>query len=112
MLGAMNLLQLPEQYRPAIDDLPSDMQTIVKALEKDFPGQGMLIILSLAQRVGGAYYYIQMLDKLSKDWRNDTIRKMYDTGKYTAKDLSRLWSLSHRQIQYILAAPDSSQKRA
>jgi len=104
------LLQLPEQYFPAIDSLPRDMQAFAEALEHDFPGQAVLILLSLAQRVGGAWYYVPMLDKLSKDWRNDTIRSMYDSGEYTAKDLGRIWRLSHRQIQNILAAPSNSQQ--
>jgi len=105
-----HLLQLPEQYWPAIDSLPRDMQAFAEALEQDFPGQAVLILLSLAQRVGGGWYYVPMLDKLSKAWRDDTIRSMYDSGEYTAKDLGRIWRLSHRQVQNILAAPASSQK--
>lgn len=105
-----NLLQLPEQYRPTIDELPRDMQTMAQALEEDFPGLGVQIMLSLAQRVGGAWYYVRKLDKLPMKWRNDTIREMYDSGKYTAKDLSRIWRLSHRQIQYILEAPSVSRQ--
>jgi Mor family transcriptional regulator len=93
----MNLLQLPEHYRPAIDDLPKDMQVMASALEEDFPGQAVQIVLSLAQRIGGGWYYVQKLAKLTINWRNDTIRKMYDTGVYTAKDLSRIWSLSQLQ---------------
>lgn len=57
----------------------------------------------LAQRIGGAWYYVRKLDEMPKAWRNDTIRKMYDAGEHTAKDLSRIWRLSHRQVQNILA---------
>lgn len=105
-----SLLQIPQQYWPPVADLPRDMQTIVEALEEDFPGQGMTIIMSLAQRVGGAWYYIQMLEKLSKAWRDDTIRAMYDTKDYSAKDLGRIFRLSHRQVQNILAAPGSKKE--
>ncbi len=98
-----HLLQLPEQYRPTIEQLPKDMQIMAQALEEDFPGQGVVIVLSLAQHLGGAWYYVRKMDKLPLEWRNDTIREMYDSGAYTAKDLSRVWRLSHRQIQYILA---------
>jgi len=105
-----HLLQLPEQYRPAIDELPKDMQIMAQALEEDFPSLGVLIVLSLAQRIGGGWYYVRKLDKLPMEWRNDTIREMYDSGEYTAKDLSRIWRLSHRQIQYILADAGHSQK--
>ncbi len=111
-LNDIDLIKLPEQYRPAIDDLPSDMQVMAAALEEDFPGQSVQIVLSLAQRIGGGWYYVQKLDKLSKDWRNDTIRAMYDTGTYTAKALSRTWRLSLRQIQNIIAQPDSTKKPA
>jgi Mor family transcriptional regulator len=98
-----SLLQIPQQYWPPMEDLPRDMQTMAESLEQDFPGQGMLITLSLAQRIGGAWYYVRKLDEMPKAWRNDTIRKMYDSGEHTAKDLSRIWRLSHRQVQNILA---------
>jgi Mor family transcriptional regulator len=101
----MDIAKLPEQYQPAIEELPKDMQIMAQALEEDYPGQAVQIVLSLAQRIGGAWYYVGKLDKLPLDWRNDNIRKMYDTGEYTAKDLSRIWRLSIRTIQNILAAP-------
>ena len=105
-----SLLQIPQQYWPPVADLPRDMRTIVEALEEDFPGKGMPIIMSLAQRVGGGWYYIQMLEKLSKAWRDDTIRAMYDTKDYSAKDLGRMFRLSHRRVQDILAAPGSQKE--
>ena len=100
-----SLLQIPQQYWPPMEDLPRDMQTMAEALEQDFPGKGMLILLCLAQRIGGAWYYVRKLDEMPKAWRNDTIRKMYDDKEtsYTAKDLGRIWRLSHRQVQNILA---------
>ena len=100
-----SLLQIPQQYWPPVEDLPRDMQTMAEALEQDFPGKGMLILLCLAQRIGGAWYYVRKLDEMPKAWRNDTIRKMYDDKEtnYTAKDLGRIWRLSHRQVQNILA---------
>ena len=100
-----SLLQIPQQYWPPVEDLPRDMQTMAEALEQDFPGKGMLILLCLAQRIGGAWYYVRKLDEMPKAWRNDTIRKMYDDKEtnYTAKDLSRIWRLSYRQVQNILA---------
>jgi len=105
-----HLLQLPEQYRPTIEQLPRDMQVMASALEEDFPGLGVMIVLSLAQRIGGAWYYVRKMDKLPQQWRNDTIREMYDSGEYTAKVLSRIWRLSHRQVQYILAEAGTTQK--
>ncbi|MGD9950520.1 MAG: Mor transcription activator family protein [Desulfobulbus sp.] len=109
-ITTMDIKNLPEEYRPAIEELPKDMQVMAYALEEDFPGQAVQIVLSLAQRIGGAWYYVRKFDKLSLSWRNNTIRNMYDSGEYTAKDLSRIWRLSIRQIQYILAEPSCNPK--
>lgn len=101
-LNDINLLNLPEQYRPSIDDLPRDMGVLARILEEYFPEQGVLIVLVMAHRVGGGLFYVRKLNGLRCAWRNDTIRKMYDSGEYTAKALCRKWRLSQRTIENIL----------
>ena len=105
-----DLAGLPERYRPPIEQLPGDMQVIAQAMEQDFPGFGVLITLSLAQRVGNGWMYIRRLDGPLLDWRNDQIRAMYDQGKVTMRQLARIWRLSQSSIEKILAQPDSSRE--
>ncbi|WP_028319652.1 hypothetical protein [Desulfobulbus elongatus] len=104
------LTNLPEQYRPPIDDLPGDMQVIAKAIEMDFPGLGVLIALALAQRVGGGPLYVRRMDRPLLDWRNDQIRAMYDRGEITMRELAWMWRLSLSSVEKILAQPSTKQK--
>lgn len=103
--------QLPEQYRPPISELPGDMQAIAQAMEEDFPGLGVRIVLALAQRFPGQWVYIRKMDGPMLAWRNDCIRAMYDQGNITGRELSRFWRLSQSSIEKILAQPGNSQKR-
>jgi Mor family transcriptional regulator len=102
---------LPAEYRPPIGELPGDMRVIAGALEEDFPGLGVLITLSLAQRLGGGWTYIRRLNNPLIDWRNDQIRAMYDQGGVTVRELARIWRLSQSSIEKILARPSKRAAR-
>jgi Mor family transcriptional regulator len=110
MLDKQQINQLPEQYRPPIEELPGDMQAIAQAMEEDFPGLGVRIVLALAQRFPGQWVYVRKMDGPLLAWRNDCIRAMYDQGNITGRELSRFWRLSQSSIEKILAQPSPSQK--
>ncbi len=104
------LLQLPEQYRPAVADLPSDMQLIASAVEEAYPGMGVPVALILAQRFGGSPLYIRKMNGALIEWRNDQIRAMYDQGGITGRELAWYWRLSQSSIEKILAQAGNSQR--
>lgn len=97
--------KLPEQYLPAIDNLPGDMRAIATAMEELFPGMGVLIVLGIAQRFGGGTLYIRKMEGPMLAWRNDQIRAMYDQGGVTGRELARIWRLSQSSVEKILAQP-------
>ncbi|MGD9947664.1 MAG: Mor transcription activator family protein [Desulfobulbus sp.] len=98
-----DLTKLPEKYLPTIDNLKNDMQAIARSIEQDFPGYGVRIVLSMAKHFGGSPLYIVNMNSLARVWRDDTIRKMYDSGEYTAHALAILFKIGERQIWNILA---------
>lgn len=104
--------QLPEQYRPSIDQLPGDMQLIAAAVEEAFPGMGVPVAMLLAVRFGGGQLYIRNLKGSFLEWRNDQIRAMYDQGGITGRELAWYWRLSQSSIEKILAeAPRNKEER-
>lgn len=107
---AKPIIDLPEEYRPSIDDLPGDMQLIAAALEEAFPGMGIPVVMELAQRFGGSPLYIHKLKKTFTEWRNDRIRAMYDRGGVSGRELAWYWRLSQSSIEKILAQPSSQRE--
>jgi Mor family transcriptional regulator len=95
--------QLPEQYRPSVDELPGDNRLIAEAIEESIPGMGVPIVLLLARSFGGSPIYIRKLNGSFLQWRNEQIRAMYDQGGISARKLSWYWQLSQSSIEKILA---------
>lgn len=101
------IIDLPESYRPSIESLPGDMQMMAEGMEQRFPGMGVLIIMALAEIVGGQWVYVRRMDGPMRSWRDDQIRAQYDLGGITIRELARYWGLSQSSIEKILAKPAS-----
>lgn len=96
------VLDIPEEYWPAIDELPGDLAFIASGLEQHLPGNGIKIALILAQVFKGQPFYICNIEDLLRKIRNDAIRKEYDNGA-KVKELAHKFHLSVRWVEDILS---------
>lgn len=102
----MNIVHLPPEYTPKAEELPGDLHRIALGFEGEFPGQGVRITLALAQLFGGQYLYIRKADVFVRRWRDDSVRRRYNQGDITVKELVTMFQLSARQIFNILGSPE------
>lgn len=101
------IIDIPEAWRPNIEDLPGDLKRIAEAIERHIPGQGVRMTLLIAQVFPGQTAYFRNPVKWMIAWRDDAMRAAYDQGGVTAKDLATITGLCTRQVEKILARPDS-----
>ena len=101
------IIEIPEAYRPTIDNLPGDLRRIAAAIEASIPGEGVRLTLLLAQVFPGLPLYFRKVDEYLRAIRDDAIRAEYDLGGITAKELALKYRLCLRQIEKILARPSS-----
>lgn len=97
------LIDIPDKYRPEIEELPGELARIAAAIEAELPGRGVEIVLILAQIFPGQPLYIRDLSYLARRMRDDAIRAEYDAGGCTMLELATRWRLSHIRIKQILA---------
>lgn len=102
------IVEIPEEYRPKIEDLPGDLARIAEEIERSLPGHGVEKTLLLAQIFRGQPVYFRNIDSLIRRIRNDAIRKEYDRGGVTMLQLAGRFGLGLRQIKYILADTDNT----
>lgn len=98
------IIHLPEQYWPAVEELPGDLERVAAAIEEHVPGDGVRITLLLAQIFHGQPMYFRSVDNFLRKWRHDCIRADYDRGGVTAKVLATRYRLSLRQVEKILSS--------
>jgi Mor family transcriptional regulator len=101
------LIHLPPEYHPAIEDLPGDLKRVAEAIEEGIPGEGVRLTLLLAQVFHGQPVYFRTVEHLIRRWRDDRMRAEYDGGLFTAKELATKIRLSLRQVENILGQPDA-----
>lgn len=101
------LIHLPPEYHPPIDELPGDLKRIAEAIEAGIPGEGVRLTLLLAQVFHGQPVYFRTIEHLIRRWRDDRVRAEYDGGLVTAKELATKIRLSLRQVENILGQPDA-----
>ena len=101
-------ISIPNEYRPAIEELPGELGRIAEHIEQHRPGQGVDLTLFLAQIFRGQNLYIRNVDFLLRRVRNDAIRMEYDQGT-SVKALATKWGLSTRMVEKILAKPGNLQ---
>ncbi|MDH4317915.1 MAG: hypothetical protein OEV64_05950 [Desulfobulbaceae bacterium] len=104
-MSKKNLIDLPQEYWPEIEDLPGDLALIAAVVEEQLPGCGVMVALLLSKTFRSQELYIHSLECLERQWRNDTIRKEYENGT-PVRDLCTKWTLSQRWVEDILGKPD------
>ncbi len=96
-----NLPSIPAEYQPGIEDLPGDLSQLARFIEEMVPGQGVRVVLKLAEEYRGTSIYFHNLDSLKRRIRDIEIIRRYDNGERPA-DIARDVSLSERQVWKIL----------
>lgn|GEM_PF-2011669 len=104
------IINLPERHLPAISDLPGNLAWIAEVIEANIPGMGVRITLLLAQSFPGQYIHFRTVDKFINQWRDDTLREIYDQGGITVKELAVMIGMSTREVEKILARPSSQEE--
>lgn len=105
------IIEIPEQWRPSIDELPGDLALVARGIEAHRPGQGVELTLLMAQLFKGIAVYFRNVDDLLRGVRNRAIRADYDAG-VRVKELACRYRLSTRQIENVLAEPPSQEEQA
>lgn len=101
------IIDIPEEYRPDIDELPGDLRRIATAIEEAIPGMGVRLTLILAQIFPGQHMYFRSAEEFLIAYRDEAIRTEYDQGNVTAKELATKTGLSLRHVEKILSGPPS-----
>ena len=96
------IVEIPEEYRPGLEDLPGELSRIAAVIEQHKPGHGVELTLFLAQAFRGQNIYLRSIDYLIREIRDDAIRTEYDQGK-KVKTIALDWQLSTRWVEDILA---------
>lgn len=104
----LSLNDIPNEFRPSIEELPGELSRIAFEIERHRPGQGVELTLFLAQVFRGQEVYFRNIDSLERSMRDYSIRAEYDSGGTSIRRLASKYSLSQRQIERILAQPDTA----
>lgn len=107
---ANGIIHIPEEYRPGVDELPGDLQMIARVIEEHLPGQGVQVVLILAQAFRGQTIYIRSIDYLLNRMRDDAIRAAIDRGERII-DIGLRFNLSRSAVEKIGARPDSAESK-
>ncbi len=79
----------------AIKKLPGDLRRVAELI-------GLEHTLTLVRHFGGGYLVIPKCEAILRDIRNAEIRKAYDTGRFTIRQLAWKYHLTDRTIASIL----------
>lgn len=96
------MITLPEDAWPTLGELTGDIQLVAELV-------GIGNALLLAQIFDGTPIRLYGYKNMVRRWRDQCIRRDYDTGNYTYIELARKYSLCDRQVSYILGRVDDRQ---
>ncbi len=105
----MSIIEIPEEYLPAPEELPGDLEMLATGIEEVWPDHGVKVAIILAQLFHGVPIYLRNVDHLIRRMRDDAIRAEYDHGA-SVRELAVKNKLSTRQIQNILAQAPSQEE--
>ena len=109
-MAEKKLLSIPDEYLPAIEDLPGDLRLIAEAVELYLPGMGAKVAVILATEYRGQNLYFRGVDYLEKQIRDEAIRTEYDQGARII-ELGLKWNLCRSAVEKIVARPDQVEAR-
>ena len=101
------IINIPEPYRPSIEELPGDLSRVAAAIEEHIPGDGVRLTLLLAQIFGGTPVYFRRVDRLLRVMRDDAMRARYDIGDVNMKEIALLFGVSLSTAERVLGRPSS-----
>jgi len=102
-LFKQNIIDVPEAYRPRIEELPGDLRRVAEAVESVLPEMGVRLTLILAQGFPGQHMYFRSVKEILINYRDEAMRSEYDLGNITAKELATRTGLSLGHVEKILA---------
>lgn len=102
-----DIVNIPAEYLPDISELTGDLARIAQAVEGEWPGKGVRIAMLMGKLFPGIPLYLRNIDGFARQKRDSEIRREYDLGQTTAKDLAIKTGLSQRRIEQILAEEPS-----
>lgn len=79
----------------AIKRLPGDLKRVAELI-------GLEPTLTLVRHFGGGYLVIPKCEAILKDIRNKDIRRDYDTGMFSIRELAWRYHLTDRTVKTIL----------
>lgn len=94
-------MTVPEEYWPAIGELPGDLARLAEIIESYAPGQGVKITMAIADEFRGTNIYCHNMDALKRKVRNLRIIDQYGKG-VSVPELARKVGLGERQVWSIL----------
>lgn len=105
------IIDIPEEYRPKIEELPGQLPELAEAVEEEFPGMGVAVTLAVAQRFGGTAFYVHGVDKILLQMRDDAIRAEFDDkeNKLSGRQLCLKWGISMSTLKRILSKTGQNQ---
>jgi len=96
-----DLTELPDELLPKAEELPGELSLMARVI-------GVRPVLALEKEVGGTYLYVRKLDRLRERHRNIAMRREYDAGGITMRELARKNDMSESQAKNILNQSDGS----
>lgn len=91
--------ELPADAWPRIEQLDGDVRTVAELI-------GIGNTVKLAQHFDGLPLRLYGWKRWTRTWRNNCIRRDYDNGNNSGKELARKYGLQERQIWKILGQAD------
>lgn len=96
-----DLIKLPDDFLPEIDELPGALPELARAIEAVFPGLGVRVTLVIERRYRGTILYVHNADAIRRRVRDRRVVERYGAGE-TVDSIARSVCLSSRQVWNIL----------
>lgn len=101
-----NVIEIPDEYMPVIEELPGDLSEVAKVIEEKVPGKGVAVTLAIANHFHGTYIYCHNVTALLRGARDRNIRSWRDQG-HTVPEIARRVGLGERRVWDILNVCDN-----
>ena len=109
-MSSFEVVHIPEDLIPRVDELPGDLSQLARVVEEIVPGSGVKVVLRIAEEFRGTTVYFHNLDALLRQARNRLIIERYDKGE-RVPEIARDVRLSERQIWAILGKEPEEERQ-
>lgn len=104
MIDWQNIIKLPPDALPSLDDLHGDLRLLAEIV-------GVEMALLVGQIVDGTPLQIYGVRTLLRKVRDKRMRAEYDAGGITVVDLARKNCMTERQAYNILGKPEPDERQ-